>query len=139
MGVREGQPQARRQSGARWRGERGHEPGYFLIENGIGLIDGGCRVGAARSPCGVTPRPGGGRRGRGGGRRPRGGPPIFAPDAGGHGEVHPVPTASPASLPSSGTGLIGLTERVELAGGSLSTTRTASGRFLLSARLPWPG
>jgi signal transduction histidine kinase len=52
---------------------------------------------------------------------------------------NPLPTASPASLPSSGTGLIGLTERVELAGGSLVTTRTASGRFLLSARLPWPG
>ena len=52
---------------------------------------------------------------------------------------NPLPTASPASLPSSGTGLIGLTERVELAGGSLVATRTASGRFLLSARLPWPG
>ena len=52
MGVRDGQPQALRQSGARWRGERGHEPGSFLIENGIpGLIDNGIPGGPATVGC----------------------------------------------------------------------------------------
>jgi len=37
----------------------------------------------------------------------------------------------------SGTGLIGLTERVRLAGGELDH-QTADGEFRLSARLPWP-
>jgi signal transduction histidine kinase len=37
----------------------------------------------------------------------------------------------------SGTGLIGLTERVRLAGGELDH-RAADGEFRLSARLPWP-
>ena len=53
--------------------------------------------------------------------------------------ANPLSHAPPTTMPSSGTGLIGLTERVELAGGSLATTRTTSGTFLLSARLPWPG
>lgn len=53
--------------------------------------------------------------------------------------ANPLPPARATTMPSSGTGLIGLAERVELAGGSLATTRTASGTFLLSARLPWPG
>ena len=38
----------------------------------------------------------------------------------------------------SGTGLIGLTERVRLAGGELGHEVTG-GEFRLSARLPWPG
>ncbi len=42
------------------------------------------------------------------------------------------------SLPGSGTGLIGLVERVGLAGGSLEHGWTAEGEFRLRARLPWP-
>ena len=44
---------------------------------------------------------------------------------------------SPA-LPSAGTGLIGLLERVSLAGGSLEHGWTPSGGFRLRAWLPWP-
>jgi signal transduction histidine kinase len=40
-------------------------------------------------------------------------------------------------IAGSGTGLIGLTERVRLAGGELDH-QTAEGEFRLSARLPWP-
>jgi hypothetical protein len=40
-------------------------------------------------------------------------------------------------VPGSGTGLIGLTERLELAGGRLEW-RNADGEFRLSAWLPWP-
>ena len=42
-----------------------------------------------------------------------------------------------AGLPGSGSGLIGLAERVTLAGGSLTHSRTATGDFELRARLPW--
>jgi signal transduction histidine kinase len=48
--------------------------------------------------------------------------------------------AGPATGPAiggSGTGLIGLTERVRLAGGELDH-QAADGEFRLSARLPWP-
>jgi signal transduction histidine kinase len=38
----------------------------------------------------------------------------------------------------SGTGLIGLTERVRLAGGELDHAVSADGEFRLRARLPWP-
>ncbi|GGQ14755.1 two-component sensor histidine kinase [Streptosporangium pseudovulgare] len=48
----------------------------------------------------------------------------------------PPPGAAPAS-PSSGTGLVGLTERVRLAEGQLDHHSTG-GRFRLHARLPWP-
>jgi signal transduction histidine kinase len=41
-------------------------------------------------------------------------------------------------LPSAGTGLIGLLERVSLAGGSLEHGWTADGDFRLRASLPWP-
>jgi signal transduction histidine kinase len=51
---------------------------------------------------------------------------------------NPMPPAPGSAMPGSGTGLIGLAERVELAGGTLQTTPTATGRFRLSARLPWP-
>jgi len=37
-----------------------------------------------------------------------------------------------------GTGLIGLAERVALAGGALDYGTDSSGGFVLSARLPWP-
>jgi len=43
---------------------------------------------------------------------------------------------SPA-IPGSGTGLIGLTERVELAGGTLDHGRLPDGQFHLRAWLPW--
>jgi signal transduction histidine kinase len=42
------------------------------------------------------------------------------------------------SLAGSGTGLIGLTERVRLAGGELDHAVSADGEFVLCARLPWP-
>ena len=42
------------------------------------------------------------------------------------------------SLAGSGTGLIGLTERVRLAGGELGHAVSAGGEFVLRARLPWP-
>ena len=58
-------------------------------------------------------------------------------------DVSVVNPAGPASagpafpVPGSGTGLIGLTERLELAGGRLDW-RNADGEFRLSAWLPWP-
>jgi signal transduction histidine kinase len=47
------------------------------------------------------------------------------------------PTGPAAGTPGSGTGLIGLAERVELAGGRLEHG-TTDGRFRLVATLPWP-
>ena len=54
--------------------------------------------------------------------------------------TNPAPLgADPAApLPGSGTGLIGLVERVGLAGGSLEHGWTPEGEFRLRARLPWP-
>jgi signal transduction histidine kinase len=46
-----------------------------------------------------------------------------------------VAVAAPP-LPGAGSGLIGLTERVALAGGELSHGPDASGDFVLRARLP---
>lgn len=40
--------------------------------------------------------------------------------------------------PGSGTGLVGLTERVHLAGGTLDHGRATGGGFRLHASLPWP-
>jgi len=54
---------------------------------------------------------------------------IELTNAGGNG----VPLA-----PGSGTGLVGLTERVQLAGGTLDHGRAAGGGFRLHASLPWP-
>ncbi len=49
----------------------------------------------------------------------------------------PAPAvAGAAQVPGTGTGLIGLTERLELAGGKLEW-RCADGEFLLRAWLPW--
>jgi signal transduction histidine kinase len=42
------------------------------------------------------------------------------------------------SLPGSGLGLIGLTERAELSGGRLEHGRTAGREFFVRAQLPWP-
>jgi signal transduction histidine kinase len=54
------------------------------------------------------------------------------------GPPHDAPSPRPVELPSSGTGLIGLSERVKLAGGSLQHGRTAAGHYVLKATLPWP-
>ena len=48
-----------------------------------------------------------------------------------------LPVASPRALPGAGAGLIGLAERVQLAGGRLDHGRTPDGRFELRAWLPW--
>jgi signal transduction histidine kinase len=45
--------------------------------------------------------------------------------------------AGAAAMPGTGTGLIGLTERLELAGGKLDW-RNSGGEFRLCAWLPWP-
>jgi signal transduction histidine kinase len=45
--------------------------------------------------------------------------------------------APPPAMPGAGTGLIGLSERLELAGGTLESA-ARGGEFLLHARLPWP-
>lgn len=53
-------------------------------------------------------------------------------------EVHSRPgTPEPAPLVGAGTGLIGLAERVELAGGELVHGRDPAGDFRLRATLPW--
>jgi signal transduction histidine kinase len=44
----------------------------------------------------------------------------------------------PAAIPGTGTGLIGLTERAVLAGGTLEHGPTPDGDFALTAWLPWP-
>jgi signal transduction histidine kinase len=49
--------------------------------------------------------------------------------------LSPVP--APAPVPGSGMGLVGLTERLELAGGRLEFG-ASRGEFLLRAWLPWP-
>jgi signal transduction histidine kinase len=49
------------------------------------------------------------------------------------------PSGNGVSLtPGSGTGLVGLTERVNLAGGTLDHGRAPDGHFRLQASLPWP-
>ena len=48
------------------------------------------------------------------------------------------PAGLAGQLGGSGTGLIGLTERVRLAGGELDHAVSADGEFRLRARLPWP-
>ena len=48
-----------------------------------------------------------------------------------------LPVDRPGGPPGSGTGLIGLRERVVLAGGRLDVAVTADDRFQLSAWLPW--
>jgi signal transduction histidine kinase len=48
----------------------------------------------------------------------------------------PVAVASVVALPGAGTGLIGLSERVALAGGELEHGADPDGAFVLRARLP---
>jgi len=50
----------------------------------------------------------------------------------------PDAAAADPAVNGSGTGLIGLTERVRLAGGELDQAVSADGEFRLRARLPWP-
>ncbi|MGW5442208.1 sensor histidine kinase [Streptomyces asiaticus] len=47
-------------------------------------------------------------------------------------------TTATAPPPASGFGLLGLTERITLAGGALDHHPTPDGGYLLTARLPWP-
>lgn len=49
----------------------------------------------------------------------------------------PLRPAPAPALPGAGSGLIGLGERVELAGGDLSTEIAEDGDFVLAATLPW--
>ncbi len=50
-----------------------------------------------------------------------------------------VPSADRASLPGSGSGLVGLRERVELLGGVFQSGPTAVGGWMVSARIPGRG
>ncbi|SCF14760.1 Signal transduction histidine kinase [Micromonospora marina] len=54
-------------------------------------------------------------------------------------EIHnPWPVgSSPTAIPGAGTGLVGIAERVTLAGGRLEHGRDADGGFRLTAWLPW--
>jgi signal transduction histidine kinase len=49
----------------------------------------------------------------------------------------PEAAGAPGRLPGAGTGLVGLRERVHVAGGRLEHGPTADGRFRLHAWLPW--
>ncbi|NUR96151.1 MAG: sensor histidine kinase [Kribbellaceae bacterium] len=51
--------------------------------------------------------------------------------------TNPASNGAPL-VPGSGTGLVGLTERVQLAGGTLDHGREPGGAFRLQASLPWP-
>ncbi|WP_307827591.1 histidine kinase [Planomonospora sp. ID82291] len=68
--------------------------------------------------------------------------PVELTVAGGPGEGLTVEVGNPVtggrSMPGSGTGLIGLTERAELMGGRLEYGMAPGDRFRLSAWLPWP-
>ncbi|MDG4779425.1 histidine kinase [Micromonospora sp. WMMD961] len=50
----------------------------------------------------------------------------------------PVGAPSGGTLPGAGTGLVGISERVTLAGGRLAYGRDDAGDFRLAAWLPWP-
>ena len=46
--------------------------------------------------------------------------------------------AGSATIPGSGSGLLGLQERVALAGGTLASGPNDAGEFVVDARLAWP-
>ena len=50
---------------------------------------------------------------------------------------NPLPRATATALPGAGSGLVGLAERVALAGGTLSHGPSAEGQFVVAARLRW--
>jgi len=72
------------------------------------------------------------------------GAPVRVTVAGGPGDGlavevgNPAPAEPFAPVPGSGQGLIGLTERANLAGGSLDHGPRPDGGFTVRARLPWP-
>ncbi|MEU1212997.1 sensor histidine kinase [Streptomyces sp. NPDC005791] len=72
------------------------------------------------------------------------GAPVRVTVAGGPGDGLTIEVGNPAPaepfepVPGSGQGLIGLTERASLAGGSLEHGPLPDGGFTVRARLPWP-
>lgn len=54
--------------------------------------------------------------------------------------ANPLPAGlrTTPAMPGAGTGILGLTERTELAGGRIEHGRTTDGRFVLTTWLPWP-
>jgi signal transduction histidine kinase len=76
-------------------------------------------------------------------RKHAAGHPVTVTVAGAPGDGLRIELTNPAVngttlTPGSGTGLIGLTERVQLAGGTLDHGRVPGGGFRLEASLPWP-
>ncbi|HWD83778.1 MAG TPA: histidine kinase [Kribbella sp.] len=76
-------------------------------------------------------------------RKHAAGHPVSLTVTGGPGDGLQIELINPASngaplVPGSGTGLVGLTERVQLAGGTLDHGREPGGAFRLEASLPWP-
>jgi signal transduction histidine kinase len=53
--------------------------------------------------------------------------------------VNARPTGRAAGLPGAGSGLVGLSERVGLADGTITSGPEPGGGFAVRARLPWPG
>ena len=65
-----------------------------------------------------------------------------APGVGLHVSVRnrqPVHSHAGPAMPGAGAGLLGLQERVTLAGGTLVHGPDATGDFVVDAELPWPG
>ncbi|TDC95644.1 sensor histidine kinase [Nonomuraea deserti] len=77
-------------------------------------------------------------------RKHAGGAPVAVTVAGKRGKGVSVEVRNPLRvrhglrIPGAGAGLIGLTERAELAGGRLEHGATPEGEFLVRAWLPWP-
>ncbi|WP_344877151.1 sensor histidine kinase [Nonomuraea antimicrobica] len=77
-------------------------------------------------------------------RKHAGGVPVTVSVEGERGKGLSVEVRNPlwarpgARIPGAGAGLIGLTERAELAGGHLEHGATPEGEFVVSAWLPWP-
>ncbi|NBE95707.1 sensor histidine kinase [Nonomuraea sp. KC401] len=77
-------------------------------------------------------------------RKHAGGAPVAVTVAGRRGKGVSVEVRNPMRarhglrIPGAGAGLIGLTERAELAGGRLEHGPTPEGEFLVRAWLPWP-
>ncbi|WBQ08085.1 sensor histidine kinase [Kribbella sp. CA-293567] len=76
-------------------------------------------------------------------RKHAAGEPVTLVVDGGPGESLRIELTNPSGYgesltPGSGTGLVGLTERVHLAGGTLDHGKSADGDYWLRASLPWP-